>query len=102
MDSNIFIKILTLLPDNVFRVCVSFFLFFLGVGCELAPFQHHLTTYNMSPLRDRFYKVGTEATFSCLDHSYLIGPKKSTCEASGQASGSWVPEPGRCSRKFHY
>ena len=100
MDSNIFIKILTLLPDNVFRVCVSFFLFFLGVGCDSTHFQIDIASYSTVAIRNEFYKVGTKVSLHCGNDSYLVGPENSTC----QASGSWVPEPGRCflNSKFHY
>ena len=106
MDSNMFIKILTLLPDNVFRVYVSFFLVFLGAGCKRTHLKNYgvetysLVSYNKAKKMNNLYPVGTKATFRCWGNIKLIGPRKSTC----QESGSWDPEPGRCdfSRKFCY
>ena len=85
--------------NPVARQCLQslciFFLVFLG-GCE--EVTHILAGYNRLKKINNIYPVGTEATFSCGILFKLLGPRKSTCEASG----SWDPKPGRCSRKFHY
>ena len=84
--------------DNVFRVCVYFFLVFSGQGCRLVTPTHGLADAYRSPM-ENIYPVGTRVIYTCLINYKLVGSWKSTC----QASGSWVPEPPRCiSRKFYY
>ena len=90
--------------DNVFRVCVYFFLVFSGQGCRLVTPTHGLTRAYWSPTgyrsrTENIYPVDTIVIYTCLINYKLVGSWKSTC----QASGSWVPEPPRCiSRKFYY
>ena len=65
----------------------------------MALIPHGTVHVNDSQINN-LYPVGSQAGYFCEIHFYLVGPRKITC----QASGSWVPEPGRCihNSKFHY